>query len=137
MEGKMREIKFRAWDKKKKRWWDDFQLYQNGAWVVYDDDDGGKSGLWEHNISDKFDLEIMQFTGLRDSNGKEIYEGDVVNVRNWGRTNEVLHIASIIWDNQIAGWDLEPFFDIYEYDRFRNIEVIGNIYETPELLRKE
>ena len=118
----MREIKFRAWNKKTNVMVD---LYKVSPLAVYP----------EYNYVDGVfipfhkDLELMQFTGLHDKNGKEIYEGDRVNVRNWGRTNEVLHTGNIVWNEETASWDLDPWFDVDSDDRWRNIEVIGNIYE--------
>ena len=77
-------------------------------------------------------IDIMQFTGLLDYKGREVYESDIVNIRNWGRTDEVLAVAEIVWGE--AGWDFEPFFDVDSYDKFRCIEVIGNKWENPGLL---
>lgn len=120
-----RPIKFRAWDKKNK------VMYQG---VGLDSSDtlprcitgGGVDPLVALQFAN---VELMQFTGLLDKNGKEIYEGDIVNARNWGRTNEILHKGTVIWDTQTAAWAFDPWFDVDEYDRWRNIEVIGNIYE--------
>ena len=79
-------------------------------------------------------IDIMLFTGLLDCNFREVYESDIVNIRNWGRTDEVLAVAEIVWNE--AGWDFEPFFDVDSYDKFRRIEVIGNKWEHPGLLDK-
>lgn len=77
-----------------------------------------------------------QFIGLFDKNDKPIYEGDILNVWDWGRPpQELLGVSEVYWDNQEAAWCLAP--DPTEgdrYDLFRNIEVIGNTVENPELM---
>jgi uncharacterized phage protein (TIGR01671 family) len=86
------------------------------------------------------EFEVMQFTGLLDKSGKEIYEGDIVfNHAEEGRSNS----NTIIWDNdryvieQLSAQDDEIdgigiYLELYLYNE--DIEVIGNIYENPELL---
>jgi len=102
----MREIKFRAWEylnkEKTRGQMIDFFPYAG---------DGVK----------RDDIVLMQFTGLKDKNGKEIYEGDVV----WdlGRSLEV-KIPNFFVEN----------FDDGDFRKNGTGEVIGNIYENPELL---
>ena len=86
------------------------------------------------------EFEVMQFTGLLDKSGKEIYEGDIVfNHTEEGRSNS----NTIIWDKdryvieQLSAQDDEIdgigiYLELYLYNE--DIEVIGNIYENPELL---
>lgn len=142
----MREIKFRAWDKKeKKMFYDDYQdtsgqepfsisirMNLKGQLVLYGHEDGGKEGLWEHELSrnewrDRY--KIMQSTGLKDKNGKEIYEGDVVKTQQDCRTPPTYTIDEVK--------PIEPMNGITFYGTCypeKCTEVIGNIYETPELL---
>jgi hypothetical protein len=76
------------------------------------------------------EIYLMQFTGLHDKDGKEIYEGNIIN-HSWGRS-EVRYVAPTfvafeqIEKDHIGHWTLEGN---------PNIEVIGNIYENPELLK--
>ena len=125
----MRPIKFRAWDKEKKDW-----LHNTKPFL-----DAYEASLY---ISD---LELMQFTGLLDKNGIEIYEGDLI--RNHKKASEYSSDPSAEWiDIWEVFWNEERF--IYELrgekysctpwlwsetinsDGKRCCEVIGNIYEN-------
>jgi uncharacterized phage protein (TIGR01671 family) len=136
----MREIKFRAWDKKHGKWHGDFYVDIQGWANVFDDDDGGKGGLWEHDITKEFDLVLMQFTGLHDKNGKEIYEGDVVYreilsrddpalAGRYGDTGAVEECLGVYRVHLVEEWEILSI-DI----NAMSLEVIGNIYENPDLL---
>lgn len=113
----MREIKFRAWDKKGKVWleWGSFDLFQmlkNDRYVV------------------------VQYTGLKDKKGKEIYEGDILAFIFPNNSNK--GIAPIVWE--YGCWNVTDFKNeagsnnIYNLYPTTDCEVIGNIKENPELL---
>jgi len=121
-----REIKFRAWGKSKRAmYYQDFAVNPDGTTKTW--------GLYEH-------LELMQYTGLEDKNGKEIYEGDIVTAGdNYPSIIEWSHDGDKI---EGTGWCLHEVYK-GDYDRYHTTdaytnglgEVIGNIYENPELLK--
>lgn len=114
----MREIKFRAWDE------DRFQYLELPNDLRINTED------WFYKISY---LELQQYTGLKDKNGVEIYEGDVVEtgygigVIEWIDINCCFKIR---WIQTI----LEEKYSWIPFKGFKYKEVIGNIYENPELL---
>lgn len=149
----MREIKFRAWDNENKTMAysdDDKQEY---GWFT--DNDGCM--ICEHTELEKALNNIMQFTGLKDKNDKEIYEGDIVIVNRYD-------LLSTSWNSEIENEEkilIMSRVGYVVYDEFRlsfrvksptgnqtislsgvgyfdyDIEVIGNIHDNPELLRGE
>ncbi len=130
----MREIKFRAWDKNESR-----MIYsgteQNDypfAWMIHN------SGIdiAEHDGTEwnyLKELIFMQYTGLKDKNGKEIYDGDLVAVADYANWEG---LYKIIWDEKNLMYMLEDAFgDREKLCEFEEYLVKGNIYENPELLR--
>jgi uncharacterized phage protein (TIGR01671 family) len=115
----MRDIKFRAWWGIKNRFLegvDKVEFWNNRPYSV--------NTLL--NIKQD-EIVLMQYTGLKDKNGKEIYEGDVIE------TDEGI-IALCKWQNLgfVFVSDTNNIFDIVESE----IKVIGNIYENSELLKE-
>jgi len=107
----MRLIKFRAWDKRRKAFYADHQNSESFA-----EDLGNDNYV------------LQQFTGLLDKNGKEIYEGDICEYAdsyNEKRANV------ITWDERKAAFYIPGRAYPIDY----KIEVMGNIYENPELLQ--
>jgi uncharacterized phage protein (TIGR01671 family) len=132
-----REIKFRVWDKREKKmyeadFFDNFYVINQGRVGIIKGDVFDDSSSFYVDYSDKNNWEVMQYTGLKDKNGKEIYEGDIVSwfddlgdhgqpfVIKYNEAQFLLTIPS----EKLDGWYLGG----------KEIEVIGNIYENPELL---
>lgn len=116
-----REIKFRAWDKER-----NFMKYHK---------------LWDNTMPSNWDIHyiLMQYTGLKDKNGKEIYEGDIYKMFY---KNYLISFYNGSFCSSIIGtkdytplnWQI-TIFDILEDNFSNSIEIIGNIYENPELLK--
>ena len=132
----MREIKFRAYDKKEKK-------MHYGNMEMFDDMIGFRFGHFGIDTS-KEDIELMQSTGLKDKNGTEIYEGDIVRVPTMGINYSHDHIGGVVEliDGCFTVMFSQPVYDItlktYRPSLYvkcftvnNDIEVIGNIYENP------
>ena len=126
----MREIKFRAWLKKDKLMVDVIEWINNGRIGISINDAAPY-------IIQPLNYELMQYTGLKDKNGKEIYEGDKVNVLSSfnGEVADWLPTLTVAWDDANAQFVFtEPVDWELSWDEITECEVIGNIYENPELL---
>nr|WP_298927364.1 YopX family protein [uncultured Erythrobacter sp.] len=118
-----REIKFRVWDKASN------QMLDNDCLLH------GDYGEWPRIVfalnGEDADYTLMQFTGLTDKNGTEIYEGDVVELH--GQLFAAVYDAPQFWLSKDGSPDgLE---DTFYSDSGMLYEVVGNVYENPELLR--
>lgn len=128
----MREIKFRAW----------LGGVMHPVWLRIDD------GVYKTHP----DIVIMQYTGLKDKNGKEIYEGDIINSfieeHNTTDDGKPLHVVQYIkYNPSKAAYDIWEMFNndvhsVYEeeftdgdltIENVTDLAVLGNIYENPEL----
>ena len=144
----MRKIKFRAWDKDNKEMFEPpIQLNDSVYKMIIVDVQEDKT-----HFAKIENAEIMQYTGLKDKNGKEIYEGDIITFEDMGEEGyeyiegfDFVNRASVVFEN--GRWELdnlashnssvleemnschEDFITVFE-----NCEVIGNVHQNPELL---
>lgn len=131
--GNSRILKFRAWDKKNEEWHD----FDDGSLSIHAD---GTFELHEN-------LVLMQYTGLKDKNGKQIYEGDIVEGKNNVRGTYVVEyldeIAGFAGYNYVS--TIEKVEKVKQYSAIFSerpllspdweVEIIGNIYEYGHLLK--
>lgn len=120
----MRTIKFRTWDTR----FNDMHYHADVR-------------TWHLNMPDLEECTLMQFTGLKDRTGKEIYEGDIARwnsstLHSKGATERALLESEVIWGEKEGAWVLKGH-ETFNMAIYSNIEIIGNIYESPDLLTKE
>ena len=143
----MRKIKFRAWDKENKKMVFPlairFEIISDKYGYIFNPNFNTKEGVLTSNeyIEPKVvlkegaliakDITLMQYTGLLDKAGKEIYEGDIVGVGTNFKGTIVFIEGAFVWEEYDGCWQhlCKDYEDVGE--------VIGNIYENPELLEVE
>ena len=142
-----RVIKFRVWCIKSKKFIEEPTRYER---LAIGCNGGVYSGKYDDIVDGYF---VQQYTGLKDTNGKEIYEGDIIKFHKWNypQKNKEDYLCrdnkKVVWgldygQYPYAGWtvislkptDLEDGYPLNHMDQ-RNMEVIGNIYENPELIK--
>lgn len=127
-----RAIKFRAWDGKK-MWQYAVPLlskaHNGGTINVSDNEDG--------SFNQFINGELTQFTGLHDKNGKEVYEGDIVSIMDCEPSlYKICYWEQVFkWGVKYLGEDLTNWQEenLEEFDSYC-VEVVGNVFENPELL---
>lgn len=125
----MREIKFRCWDRLKKRW----SNYKINDGTVYFMDKN--TGVWYGSYNKRYkDFNLMQYTGLKDVWEKEIYEGDILF-----ESSEEKYFK-VVFEKASFRAEAEGDFEEYSLDLIdvvaQGCEVAGNIYENHELIRE-
>lgn len=121
----MRDIKFRVWDNERNAMFNsksvDIDFFEGKIEITSD------TIRYDEVYTDEIkDFELMQYVGCKDRNNKEIYEGDIVKTKE--------HIGQIIYSKGMFFIDVKGDFYLPIYNVSEFMEVIGNIYENPELL---
>lgn len=129
----MRDIKFRVWDNENKEMLKVQELDFESTFY------GGRIAIRTDQYNDYFDTEdmiLMEYTGLKDKNGKEIYEGDIIQYDD-------IHKGVVEYSEEYAQFILKETGSIAdEYEalgefNIKVFEILGNIYDNPELLEEK
>ena len=134
----MREYKFRVWDTENK------EMLKVQELDFKDTFYGGRLSIRTDQYNDYFDIEdmiLMKYTGLKDKNGKEIYEGDIIFDSFYERKAKVVFLEGAFWLDYIDDFkEYETIHKRYQllanYDNKSVLEVIGNIYDNKKLLEE-
>lgn len=127
----MREIKFRAFDVRTNKMWNHVMSLtrpeQTNITLVRETLDGDTEGLPTTS------LYIMQFTGLRDKNGVEVYEGDLIEGDLFD--HRLPTRGEVVYDNEHGCYANKNLAGLTPLSSIDKIEVVDNIYESPELIQ--
>lgn len=137
-----RERKFRAWLKKEKKMVDVLSIDLEAKMIVFYNQEEEYEDIIREASAPFKDIELLEYIGLKDKDGNEIYEDDIVHICGFS------NIDVVEYDSSYVGFVLKSYCKngevlyvepLSEYTRFASpeLEVIGNIYDNPELLEME
>ncbi|WP_258522748.1 YopX family protein [Levilactobacillus brevis] len=129
--------KFRVWDETQHKMLqvDCIEFIDGKAyWVEASPADGNVQGGNDGPVGDNSQLKLEQYTGLKDANGKEIYEGDIVKSSYKYAQPKISQVIMEDGNSYILGEDLATGNEMLVSDHINEIEVIGNVHTNPELL---
>lgn len=131
----MNNLKFRAWDKRREDFRNDIFVDTNGNLYQFSKNTGYGQAI---TYLDNKHIVLMQSTGFFDKNGKEIFEGDIVQY------SDGEYSFTGVVENSVFGIYVESKYDNYNFEDFSDentrksdVTIIGNIYENKELLENE
>lgn len=126
--------KFRAWDETQHKMLqvDCIEFIDGKAyWVEASPADGNVQGGNDGPIGDNSQLKLEQYTGLKDANGKEIYEGDLLKAKIEDSWQATPFLVKNVWDPHVWINESDSYYAV------REMVVIGNVHTNPELLEAQ
>lgn len=128
----MREIRFRAWDRQHSKMHEVSSMVVGPTVTAWIENPKYPATGFQYQLVNGENADFIQFTGLHDKNGKEIWEGDIVRLPDGS-------FDSVCWENSQASFNFPMTFNLSEpmvsECHANGVEIIGNIYENPELIR--
>ena len=138
-----KKIEFRAWNKEQKKMYDWNTLTSKKGIGIFTWIEAQNENLFKNNC-------LMQYIVLKDKNGKKIFEGDIIKTKEYytrpyseNRKSKrfLIIVKYITTDRGLAEFSIENFdcgnYRYSDWNDFYDCEVVGNIYENPELLNKD
>lgn len=136
-----REIRFRAWDKDSGQMLYDVQDVYDSPYMPPKDENGKDVdkcvGQSFGDILSNPGMVVMQYTGLKDRHGKKIWEGDLIELDGYGKGKVMFSEGMFQYVPLKGSWVIEPGVTCKSFYPVTScpVEVIGNVWETPELLK--
>ena len=130
----MREVKFRVWDYEERQMKSVDSIHfplgrcNRKCISVYNKEEDCYEWVYSY--------ELMQYISIKDKNGKEIYEGDIVKYldENWYEYNTFYNMGKVCYDDEFLSYYVTNRWSVEKEKVWNDIEVVGNIYENPEML---
>lgn len=129
----MKELKFRVWDKERETFLNNVFINSDGKLYEFSKDTMFGTAI---SFLDSENKKILQYTGLHDKNGKEIFEGDIIKIKD--------ETYRITWNGCFSSFDMtniakaKQYKDLYILNKnFEKSEIVGNIYQNRELLENK
>lgn len=126
-----REILFRGWNKKNKKWIYGYYFVYRGEHFISPDEKVNPLDTYEDYVVETDT--IGQYTGLKDAKGVKIFEGDILVSSTW--------LAVVLWNEKLATFALQFQFEdkvgLKPLGEWKTMTIIGNVHENSELIKTE